>query len=385
MRILMVSFLVPHSAALSGAGLVMHGELAILRARHEMTLVTFAPTDATDRQALKQLRASGLRVHVVGESWPIAVIRCKRSVERLLGRARGWPALGNPIYADPRLPRLLDRLIEQQRFDLLQVEDIGLGTFSYTSPIPSILVEHEVRDGKHFQAPIWRQFDRIQVFTNRDGAALCDAAPDLSNRVSINPFGVEVPEPTEIQREEPDTVLFVGGFNHPPNVDAALWLGTEIMPLLRTLRPNARLLIVGSDPPKHIRALQNDHIVVTGRVQAVEGYLERAAVVLAPLRVGGGMRVKVLQAMARAKAIVTTPLGIQGLLGDRSQLPIVVAESAEDIAREAAELLACRDARQAIGQRAQHYVREYHSWSGYRQRLEETYAKLKGSIKSKAQ
>jgi glycosyltransferase involved in cell wall biosynthesis len=115
---------------------------------------------------------------------------------------------------------------------------------------------------------------------------------------------------------------------------------------------------------------------VTGPVLAVEPYLEQASVVLAPVRSGGGMRVKVLQAMAMARPVVTTPLGAEGLAGDRSQKPIAVAESAEGIASATAELLASREAREALGRRARAFVAEHHSWSAYLRRLEAIYAEL---------
>lgn len=175
---------------------------------------------------------------------------------------------------------------------------------------------------------------------------------------------------------ESNTVVFVGGFNHPPNLHAALWLGTDIMSLLRRLRPGVRLLIVGSDPPRSVRALESDDITVTGRVPAIEPYLQRAAVVLAPVLSGGGMRVKVLQAMAMARPVVTTPLGAEGLTGDRSQLPLAVGETAEEIACATAELLASHGAGEALGRRARAFVAEHHSWSAYLQRLEAIYAEL---------
>ena len=178
-------------------------------------------------------------------------------------------------------------------------------------------------------------------------------------------------------------VVFVGGFGHSPNVDAALWLGAEIMPLLRAIRSGVRLIIVGSCPTKAVHALASDDIVVTGRVPAVEPFLERAAVVLAPLRTGGGMRVKVLQAMALGKAVVTTPVGAEGIAVAGCQPPLAIANSAEELARATATLLAAHDMRRALGHGARAYVTEHFSWAAYGRRLEEMYAELQsmGSVK----
>jgi glycosyltransferase involved in cell wall biosynthesis len=282
------------------------------------------------------------------------------------------------------MQRLLNHLLATQDFDVVQVENSGFGNYRIETTLPSVLTELEVgrslpgdeNDWKQVQPAIWRQFNRIQVFTPRDAAEIRAVAPELSDRVRINPFGIDIPEEADPGLEEPGTVVFVGGFNHLPNVDAALWLGNEIMPLLRRLRNGIRLIIVGDNPSVALRALACDDMIVTGRVPSVEPYLDRAAVVLAPVRLGGGMRVKVLEAMAMGKAVVTTPLGAEGLLGPRNALPLAIGETAEEVATATASLLASPEHRRALGTRARAFVTEYHSWSAYAARLEAIYAEL---------
>jgi glycosyltransferase involved in cell wall biosynthesis len=210
-------------------------------------------------------------------------------------------------------------------------------------------------------------------------------APELAGRVRINPFGIDVPSESDHTREEPGTVVFVGGFGHRPNVDAALWLGLEIMPLLRALQPGVRLIIVGDNPTKAIQSLASEDIIVTGRVSAVEPFLERAAVVLAPLRAGGGMRVKVLQAMALGKAVVTTSVGAEGLEIAGCELPLSIAIDTEEFARATTILLRSDEMRRAMGRRARAYVMQHFSWSAYGRRMEEMYTELQpmGSVKSR--
>jgi len=309
------------------------------------------------------------------------------------------------------MQRLLDRLLAETPFDLVQVEDNAMGSYTYRTQAPTVLTEHEVRlpsptarNGqwqatwiqmalneaerrrwRGYQPTVWRRFDLIQVFTPRDAAAIQTMAPELSSRVRVNPFGVEPLVKADPSREEMDTVVFVGGFCHPPNVEAALWLGNDIMPLLRKLRPGIRLIIVGSSPTKAIQALASDDIVVTGRVPAVEPFLERAAVVLAPMRTGGGMRLKVLQAMAMGKAIVTTSLGAEGLAVPGCQPPLFITEDADGIASATAALLSAVEDRRTLGRRACAFVTEHHSWPAYRERLEAIYAELRpiGSVKGR--
>ncbi len=232
------------------------------------------------------------------------------------------------------------------------------------------------RRWQRYQPLIWRRFDRIQVFTTRDAAAIQAIAPEFADRVRVNPFGIELPAEAAAEREESGTIVFSGGFTHYPNVDAALWLGTEIMPLLRARCPGVRLLIVGSYPPDSVRALASDDIVVTGRVPEIEPFLERASVIVAPVRIGGGMRMKVVQGMAMGKAVVTTPRGAEGLEIVGSKPPLVLARDAEGIVAMIASLLASNDARRALGKRARAFVAQHFSPEAYAQRLEAVYAEL---------
>jgi glycosyltransferase involved in cell wall biosynthesis len=299
----------------------------------------------------------------------------------------------------------LDTLLAEQSFDLLVVDDNAGAIYCYPAAIPAILIEHEVRRPRpvdwgqrqasgwlrwalgeidwqrwrSYQLTLWRNFDRIQVFSERDAAAIAALAPELAERVRVNPFGMVLPSLADPAREEEKTLLFVGGFSHQPNVDAARWLGEAIMPRLRARCPGVRLLIVGSEPPPEITALAGEDILVLGHVPAIEPVLARAAVILAPVRIGGGMRMKVLQGMALGKPVVTTTRGAEGFLLDSGQLPLVIADSAQEIADAVASLFACAAARRQLGQRARAFVAEQHSAAAYAGRLEAIYAELQRS------
>lgn len=117
--------------------------------------------------------------------------------------------------------------------------------------------------------------------------------------------------------DERDGILFVAGFAHPPNVDAAIWLVNEILPLVRTAYPDVRLRLVGSNPTPEVMALANGSIEVTGYVDTptLLNHYASARVVLSPLRFGAGVKLKVLEAMHRGVPLVTTSVGAQGLPG----------------------------------------------------------------------
>jgi glycosyltransferase involved in cell wall biosynthesis len=156
-------------------------------------------------------------------------------------------------------------------------------------------------------------------------------------------------------------------------VDAARWLVLSILPLVQARRAGTRLTIVGADPPAPVRALASPWVTVTGFVPDVQPYLDQAAVVIAPLRAGAGMRVKILQALARGKAVVTTSLGAEGLAAGA---PVRMGESAAQLADAVVALLADASARRELGDRARSFVAVHHSWTGFSQRLAAVYREL---------
>ena len=132
-------------------------------------------------------------------------------------------------------------------------------------------------------------------------------------------------------------VLFVGGFPHTPNIDAALFIANEVMPLVWRERPDARLMLVGYAPPPEVSALACPRIVVTGQVPKVEPFLDHARVVLVALRYGAGVKGKTVDALRLGVPVVATPIGVEGI-GIEPGREAIVAEDAEALAKGVLEL-----------------------------------------------
>jgi glycosyltransferase involved in cell wall biosynthesis len=170
-------------------------------------------------------------------------------------------------------------------------------------------------------------------------------------------------------------VLFVGNFVHPPNIDAATRLVREIFPRVLGTHPDASLHVVGANPPPELRAASGRAVTITGRVPDPVPYIERAAVVAAPIRFGGGMRVKVLEALAAGKPLVASRLAVEGLeLADGDQF--VAAESDEEFADRICDLLADEPLRQRLGARAREWAVENLNWERSVAAYEDLYARL---------
>lgn len=107
--------------------------------------------------------------------------------------------------------------------------------------------------------------------------------------------------------------MFLGGFNHPPNVDSVVYFAEEIFPLITSKLPDICLYIVGSNPPREVLSLQSSNIKVTGLVPELTPYFESSRVFVAPLRYGAGVKGKIVQSMAHGLPVVTTSIGAEGM------------------------------------------------------------------------
>ncbi len=200
----------------------------------------------------------------------------------------------------------------------------------------------------------WRRYERralpaadaILVFTASDAAALTRLLGPNAPAITVIPFRLpgEAPSPARVAVPAKSDFLFVGNFGHPPNADAARRLVRGIFPLIRRDLPDATLAIVGANPPEDLVAAGSDNVVVTGWVDDPSTYLAGAAIVLVPLRQGGGLRVKMLEACAAGKAIIASRMAIEGLsLTDGKE--VMLAETDEEFAASAIALVGNPEAR----------------------------------------
>ena len=383
MRVLLVTPLVPAAGGTTGGGIVMDGVLRVLTRRHDVTLATLA-AERADAPTLAQLEREGVEVHA-------AHVWRGGGTRGLLRQTRfglSWLATGRPLRACafhvPSFQRTLDGLAHR-RFDLIQVEDSVMGLYEYPAATPKLLTDHDVRADVRWpergrwlrlQRGVWPRFDLIQTFTDMDAGWIRSILPEVSDRIRVNPFGVQPLPAAQPAADSTRDILFIGGFKHPPNVDAAVWLGSEIVPRVRRTVPDARLVIVGADPPKAVRTLAGAGVSVTGRVESPLPYLNAAAVVVAPLRLGGGMRVKVLEAMAAGKAVVATPLAAQGLAQGSAWAPLRLADDADGIAQAICDLLEDPAERKRLGEAARAHAIEFRSWDSFGERLDRIHSEL---------
>ena len=213
--------------------------------------------------------------------------------------------------------------------------------------------------------------NQVHVMSATDGAILGRYLHDGERRLRVVDNGVDCERFRPRPAGEPATydVLFVGSFGHSPNRDAIEWLLAEIWPRLRRLRPKVRLAIVGAHPPSEVTARHGrDGVEVFGTVPDTASFYRGARVLLAPIRAGSGTRLKLLEAFASGLPVVGTRLAAEGLaVHDGEQL--LLAESAMELARATARILAEPDLARSLAGAARRLAEERYDWTRCAERL----------------
>jgi sugar transferase (PEP-CTERM/EpsH1 system associated) len=240
----------------------------------------------------------------------------------------------------------------------------------------SLLYRREGRRLLAFDRRVAGWADASVFVTSAEAALFKKLAPGSATSVQVIRNGVDadffcpdhdLPSPFPVS-EQP--IVFTGAMDYWPNVDAAHWFASEVLPLVRAEQPMARFYVVGNRPSASLETLgRRDDVVVTGKVPDVRPYLKHAQVVVAPLRVARGVQNKVLEAMAMAKATVVSEAAAAGVAA-RPAEEIQVASDADDYSRKILALLGSPRA-QTMGRAARARVLAEHDWSLNLSRIDE--------------
>ena len=215
----------------------------------------------------------------------------------------------------------------------------------------------------------WTLFDGCTVTSPRDEALVRADSP--TTRTAIVPNGVDLEHLSPVHGEPaegPPSLLFFGAIDYHPNTDGLLFFLREVMPLLVARYPALKLSIVGRRPPPSILAFRGPNVEVTGVVDDLRPYMARATAVLAPLFIGGGTRLKILEAMAMGKPIVSTSLGAEGLAVKHDE-HLLLADDAPAFAREVGRLIDYPLLGRKLGEAARALVVARYGWRASVDRL----------------
>ena len=226
---------------------------------------------------------------------------------------------------------------------------------------------------RRFERFMYTPFDRTVVIADKDRAMLQSLQPALP--VDVIPNGIELERfPWQGEGRDKATLLFVGNYDYRPNQDAAQLLVTRIMPAIWMQMPGVKLQLVGNNPPDWMCELDGERIEVTGRVPDVQPYLAKATAFICPLRIGAGLKNKVLEALAMGIPLVATPLSVDGVNVENGQSAIVA--DVEKIAAGALRALQDDGLRQGLSVQGRELVESQYTWLQTASRYEQLYEEI---------
>lgn len=390
-HILLVTPHIPHPAFNGGEARII-SLLRCLEGKYRFSLLTFFEHDAKARGlagALILERGALHKVHLV-----------ERKPEKF--SPKSWMPRYAQDFRSKGMAARLRALISKESIDLVHVEfnEMAQYTLEAQSKVPVVFTEHDVsilsrrrsylpevrswgprrlwdwkRQGA-YERKVLRPCDRVIVLTQADLRRLRPFTDP--KRIEVIPTGVDLEKfpVSSAKKRKANALVFVGHYRHYPNEDAAVFFCREIMPRVARRIAQAHLLLVGSDPTAPVRALGSKSVQVTGTVAAVQPYLSRAQVFVAPLRLGQGIKGKILEAFSSGIPVVATPQAREGIPQARHGEHLLIAQTPAAFSRAICHLLKKPRLRQRLAKNARLLVEKSYQWNQQADRLDRLYQGL---------
>jgi len=349
---------------------------------HDVYLLSFL-LNPGDREHFKSLEPFCRRIVGLDLVRPRAV-RLARAARSALGGARPFII---DDYHRREMARALSSLVREESIDVIHAHFLHVGQYAeYKEDAAFVYDAHNLEHvlWQRFAAvqrdPLMRAFARTQVpkfvrwqqrvaahsekivtLSDPDRDEFLHISPDSDVTTVPNGADVEYFRPRPGIPEEENALVYFANFGWPPQDDAAIYFHDEILPRVRREVPGVKLYLAGKTPPEAIRRLASPDVVVTGFVPDIRDYIQRAAVVVLPLRVGAGTKHRVFQSLSMEKPLVTTSVGAEGIALEHGRTAMIADDPAA-FAVHTVELLRNAGMRRALGQAGRELVLARYDW-----------------------
>ena len=376
-----------------GGALRMHHLLRMLCARHEVTVIAYGRPEAAAEY--KAEFGPGLKaVHMVQYRWTARYRRLAQLVS-FWGRHSFFYSTAK----SRAMEETILRVVAEGNFDIIQTEFASMGCFEIPGRAVKVLDSHNIeydnfrRVWLKTKAPFrklhyfdeykkfhreeidnYRNQDVLFLTSQRDKELIDTELPDMPKYVVPNGVDGAYFAPSA-QTPEPSSIVFTGAMSYFPNNDGIYYFLDNIFPLILREIPEAKIYVVGIQPPKELLARNSHNVIVTGYVDDVRPYVYRSSVFVVPLRMGGGTRLKVLEAMAMKKPIVSTSIGCEGI-DVRHDESILIADEPAAFAASVVTLLRDAELRARLVERGYELMQKEYEWAVIGESVEEIFRTL---------
>ncbi len=394
MRILFLSPTLPFPLT-DGGRIRVFNLLKQIAQNNDVTLLALE-TQPTDKNSIANVEQLGVKVHLVQYDSTLPPLSPKTFFSALFKK--------QPItvarYDVPVYQRKFKELLTTETFDIVHYEMFHTAQFHTETDLPSVLslqnvdsaIWHRLQsetENIFYKCAYWSQqraFQRYErVLSPKFDVVTCTSEVDAAvferhcaeDTVKVIPNGVDITHfSPDHASEDAAHLIYIGSMDWYPNEDAVSFFAEEILPQIQTDVPDVKFTIVGGNPSEQVQRLADmEGVVVTGRVPEIKPYFAEATVFVVPLRIGSGTRLKILEALAMGKAVVSTTVGAEGLaLRDGEE--ILIADEPDTFANAVTRLLTDRELRQKIGTNGRVRVEQDYDWRSIAERLHKVYESL---------
>ena len=272
------------------------------------------------------------------------------------------------------IPKVID-FIDATSINYQEAQKNSAGLWRFIYPI-------ENKRTLSYELKMLKEFDKVFITSPFDKQYLVDNSQNVIDNLIIIPNGVKEELLTRKNNfKEEKWIVFLGKMNYSPNVDAVIYFANKIFLLIIKIEDDLKFIIVGSNPTKEILKLgRRKNIKVTGFVEDPYEYLEKAKIVVAPLRFGAGTQYKILEAMALGKVVVTTSKGARGISGEDGKHFIIV-DNEKEMAKKILDLIDDKLKRDRIGNNAKKLINSKYRWDIIGEKLYKEVDKVLGESK----
>jgi glycosyltransferase involved in cell wall biosynthesis len=402
LNILFVSPYLPHSKVGTAGGLIVYNEIRLLARRHNVSLLCFMAQN--ERQFVGDIAAYCSEVKTVeflrlydataSEKLTLILDRGVKFISSLLS-SKPYPI---KKYWSGKFASTMKDWTSSEQFDIVQIEFTQMAQYArFAKAGALVLLEHDVSFVPRFRQ-YWKDnvflrrlyrkcewlkmlrheikvnetFDHVFTLSENDRYTLLAFNPDLKVTAILTGIDLENIHPADVEQEK-DSIAFMGSFGHRPNVDAVVYFREKIYPIIKSAKPDIKIYIMGRNE-EFLPKLPED-FVITGFQEDVAPVLGKCQAFIAPITWGGGIKVKVLHAMAMGLPVVTTPVGAEGLDVDHG-MHLFIDSQPDKFAHHVLDLLDNPDLRKRIGQAGLQKVQEKYSWDAIIDHMEELYYSL---------
>lgn len=394
MKILFLSPTVPFPLT-DGGRIRVFNLLKQIATKNDVTLLALE-TQPTDAEGVAQLQQLGIQVHLVPNASTLPLVSFGTLLKAFLKR--------QPItvvrYDLPSYRQKFKELVATETFDLVHYEMFHTAQFHTETLLPGLLSQQNVDSAiwrrlcsetanPFYKFAYWTQqlaFQRYErVLSPKFDAVTCTSDIDAAvfqrhtarDAIEIIPNGVDITHyQPDFSSEVSAHLIYIGSMDWYPNEDAVGFFTDEVLPRIQERVPDVRFSIVGGNPSARVQKLaEREGVVVTGRVPEIKPYFAEATVFVVPLRIGSGTRLKILEALAMGKAIVSTSVGAEGLdLKDGEE--IFIADEPTVFADAVTRLLTDASLRRRIGENGRARVERDYDWRRIGEKLHLLYTKI---------